>query len=85
MFHSKRDVQLGRMEKRNTTYLLYYAVKSTQFQIMSFHFRTTYYIAYFWSQDFDFVIVMGTDYSFYVKSIATYAPTFSAYNDSVLA
>jgi hypothetical protein len=28
---------------------------------------------------------MGADYSFYVKSIATYAPTFLRYNNSVLA
>ena len=28
---------------------------------------------------------MGADYSFYVKSIATYAPTFLGYNNSVLA
>ena len=28
---------------------------------------------------------MGADYSFYVKSIATYAPTFFGYNNSVLA
>ena len=32
-----------------------------------------------------FSITMGADYSFYVKSIATYAPTFSRYNNSVLA
>ena len=25
---------------------------------------------------------MGADYSFYVKSIATYAPAFFVYNDS---
>ena len=37
-------------------------------------------------QNFDFFfIAMGTDYSFYVKSIATYAPTFFRYNNSVLA
>ena len=37
-------------------------------------------------QDFDFFsIAMGSDYSFYVKSIATYAPTFLGYNNSVLA
>ena len=28
---------------------------------------------------------MGAEYSFYVKSIFTYAPTFSGYNNSVLA
>ena len=28
---------------------------------------------------------MGVDYSFYVKSIATYASTFLGYNNSVLA
>ena len=28
---------------------------------------------------------MGADYSFYVKSIATYASTFFRYNNSVLA
>jgi hypothetical protein len=28
---------------------------------------------------------MGADYSFYVKSIATYAPAFLGYNNSVLA
>ena len=28
---------------------------------------------------------MGADYSFYVKSIATYAPAFFVYNNSVLA
>ena len=28
---------------------------------------------------------MGADYSFYVKSIATHAPTFLGYNNSVLA
>ena len=32
-----------------------------------------------------FSIAMGADYSFYVKSIATYAPAFFGYNDSVLA
>ena len=32
-----------------------------------------------------FSIAMGVDYSFYVKSIATYAPTFFRYNNSVLA
>ena len=31
-----------------------------------------------------FSIAMGADYSFYVKSIATYAPAFLGYNDSVL-
>ena len=30
-------------------------------------------------------IAMGADYSFYVKSIATYDPTFFGYNNSVLA
>ena len=30
-------------------------------------------------------IAMGADYSFYVKFIATYAPAFLAYNNSVLA
>ena len=34
---------------------------------------------------FFFLIVLGAEYSFYVKSIATYAPTFLRYNDSVLA
>ena len=28
---------------------------------------------------------MGADYSFYVKSMATYAPAFLGYNNSVLA
>ena len=28
---------------------------------------------------------MGTDYSFYLKSIATYAPAFLGYNNSALA
>jgi hypothetical protein len=28
---------------------------------------------------------MGADYAFYAKSIATYAPTFFGYNNSVLA
>ena len=28
---------------------------------------------------------MGADYSFYVKSIATFAPAFFGYNNSVLA
>ena len=32
-----------------------------------------------------FSIAMGADYSFYVKSIATYASTFFEYNNSVLA
>ena len=32
-----------------------------------------------------FSIAIGADYSFYVKSIATYAPTFRGYNNSVLA
>ena len=32
-----------------------------------------------------FSIVMGADYSFYVKSIATYAPAFLRHNNSVLA
>ena len=32
-----------------------------------------------------FSIAMGADYSFYVKSIATYASAFLAYNNSVLA
>ena len=32
-----------------------------------------------------FSIAMGADYSFYVKSIATYAPAFLGYNNSVLA
>ena len=32
-----------------------------------------------------FSIAMGAEYSFYVKSIATYAPTFLRYNNSVLA
>ena len=34
---------------------------------------------------FIFSIVLGAEYSFYVKSIATYAPTFLGYNNSVLA
>ena len=34
---------------------------------------------------FIFSIAMGADYLFYVKSIATYAPAFLAYNNSVLA
>ena len=32
-----------------------------------------------------FSIEMGADYSFYVKSIATYAPAFLGHNNSVLA
>ena len=32
-----------------------------------------------------FSIVLGAEYSFYVKSIAIYAPTFFGYNNSVLA
>ena len=32
-----------------------------------------------------FTIAMGADSSFYVKSIATYAPAFLGYNNSVLA
>ena len=32
-----------------------------------------------------FSIAMGADYSFYVKSIATFAPAFFGYNNSVLA
>ena len=34
---------------------------------------------------FIFSIVLGAEYSFYVKSIATYAPTFLGCNNSVLA
>ena len=34
---------------------------------------------------FNFSIVLGAKYLFYVKSIATYAPTFLGYNDLVLA
>ena len=34
---------------------------------------------------FIFSTAMGAEYSFYVKSIATYAPMFLGYNDSVLA
>ena len=34
---------------------------------------------------FLFSIVLGDEYSFYVKSIATYAPTFLGYNNLVLA
>ena len=29
--------------------------------------------------------ILGAEYSFYVKSIATYAPTLLGYNNSVLA
>ena len=32
-----------------------------------------------------FKIAMGADYSFYVKSIATFAPTFYGYIISILA
>ena len=32
-----------------------------------------------------FSIAMGADYLFYVKSIATYAPAFLGYNNSVFA
>ena len=32
-----------------------------------------------------FSIAMGADCSFYVKSIATYAPVFLGFNNSVLA
>ena len=32
-----------------------------------------------------FSIAMGADYSFFVKSIAAYAPTFLGYDNSVLA
>ena len=32
-----------------------------------------------------FSIVLRAEYSFYVKSIATYAPQFFGYNNSVLA
>ena len=32
-----------------------------------------------------FTIAMGANYSFYDKSIATYAPTFLEYKNSVLA
>ena len=32
-----------------------------------------------------FSIVLGAEYSFYLKSIATYAPAFLRYNNSVLA
>ena len=34
---------------------------------------------------FIFSIVLGAEYSFYVKSISTYAPTFLGYDKSVLA
>ena len=34
---------------------------------------------------FIFSIALGAEYSFYVKSIATNAPTFGGNNDSVLA
>ena len=34
---------------------------------------------------FVFSIVLGAEYSFYVKTIATYAPTFFGYNNSILA
>ena len=34
---------------------------------------------------FIFSIVLGAEYSFYLKSIATYAPAFLGYNNSVLA
>ena len=36
------------------------------------------------TQDFHFSIVLVTEYSYYVKSIATYAPTFFWYIISVL-
>ena len=32
-----------------------------------------------------FSIVLGAEYSFYLKSIATYAPAFLGYNNSALA
>ena len=32
-----------------------------------------------------FSIVLGAEFSFYVKSSTAYAPTFSGYNNSVLA
>ena len=32
-----------------------------------------------------FSIVLGAEYSFYLKFIATYAPAFLGYNDSALA
>jgi hypothetical protein len=32
-----------------------------------------------------FSIVLGAEYSFYLKSIVTYAPAFWGYNNSVLA
>ena len=34
---------------------------------------------------FIFSIAMGANYSFYMKSIAIYAPAFLRYNNSVLA
>ena len=34
---------------------------------------------------FMFSIVLGAEYSFYLKSIATYAPAFLGYNNSALA
>ena len=34
---------------------------------------------------FIFSIVLGAEYSFYLKSIATYAPAFLGYNNSALA
>ena len=37
------------------------------------------------SRSFTFLIVQGAEYSFYVKTIATYAPTFLGYNNLVLA
>ena len=37
------------------------------------------------SRIFLFSIVLGAEYSFYLKSIATYAPEFLVYNNSVLA
>jgi hypothetical protein len=36
------------------------------------------------SRIFIFSIILGAEYSFYMKSIATYAPTFLEYNNSVL-
>ena len=35
-------------------------------------------------KNFIFSIILGAKYSFYVKSIATFAPTFLGYNNSVL-
>ena len=32
-----------------------------------------------------FLIVRGAEYSFYVKSIATYVPAFLGFNNSILA